>query len=117
LTQDQFFDFEREGVIRTKAGDSRVFFFSTRGWSVVESQMYKVFSTGASVMLNEMGVGYGKGVAKEVMLYTKEPKCRFLAGACAGTAGEAFRTRYQATETGCIRAEDPVWEIALRPTA
>lgn len=73
MTQDQFFAFEREGVIRTKAGSSRVFFFSTRGWTVIEKQLYSVFSTGAAVMLSEMGVGYGKGVAKEIMAYAKEP--------------------------------------------
>jgi predicted hydrocarbon binding protein len=73
LTQDQFFDFEKGGVIRTKAGSSRVFFFSTRGWNVIEKQLFSVFSTGANVMLSEMGVGYGRGVAKEVMAYTKEP--------------------------------------------
>lgn len=73
MTQDQFFDFEREGVIKTKYGSSRVFFISTRGWSVIEQQLYSIFSTGSSVMLTEMGVGYGKGVAKEVMALTKEP--------------------------------------------
>ena len=73
MTQDQFFDFEREGVIMTKAGGSRVFFISTRGWAVIERQLYGTFFSGASVMLTEMGMGYGRGVAKEVMKVTKEP--------------------------------------------
>ena len=73
MTQDQFFDFEREGIITTRAGSARVFFISTRGWAVIEKQLYKIFMSGASVMLTEMGVGYGRGVAKEVLTVTKEP--------------------------------------------
>lgn len=73
MTQGQFFDFEREGVIKTKAGGSRIFFISSPGWAVIEKRLYEVFQTGASVMLTEMGGSYGRGVAKEVMAVTREP--------------------------------------------
>ena len=41
MTQDQFFDFEGEGAIRTRAGGARVFFVAAQGWSVTEKQPRK----------------------------------------------------------------------------
>lgn len=73
MAVDQFFDFEKEGAIKTRAAGSRVFFIATRGWAVIERRLFKVFSSGASVMLSEMGNGYGRGAAKEVMGYVKDP--------------------------------------------
>ncbi|MBI3841465.1 MAG: hypothetical protein HY297_05910 [Thaumarchaeota archaeon] len=70
---EQFFEIEPGGVIKTKAAGARVFFVSTRGWAVIEKQLTKVFSSGAAVMLNEMGSSYGRGVAKEVMGFAKDP--------------------------------------------
>lgn len=60
-------------MIKTRAAGARVFFVATRGWAVIENQLFKVFASGAAVMLNEMGSSYGKGVAKEVMTFAKDP--------------------------------------------
>lgn len=73
MALEEHFDFEGGAVIKTKVGGSRVFFISTRGWAVIEKQLRTVFSSGASVILTEIGVAYGKGVAKEVMTSAKEP--------------------------------------------
>lgn len=100
MAVERFFDFEKEGVIKTKAGGSRVFFIGTRGWSVIEKQLLTVFSTGASVMLKEMGVGYGRGVAKEVMAVEKDPSqvLKVLTELCQAAGWGAAEVKGNATK-------------------
>ncbi|MDV3244496.1 MAG: hypothetical protein LYZ66_04890 [Nitrososphaerales archaeon] len=68
MTLQDFYDFERRGVVKSKVSKTRVFFFSAKSWQNIEAQLFKTFSTGASVMLEEMGRSYGIHVAKEAKL-------------------------------------------------
>lgn len=55
-----FYEADGLGVIRSKLNKSRVFIFPARTWAIMEGTLFQKFSTGAAVILREMGRTYGR---------------------------------------------------------
>ncbi|MCS4540681.1 MAG: hypothetical protein HYU03_08340 [Thaumarchaeota archaeon] len=65
MSVEDFFGFEKGGIVRSKVSRARVFFCSAKAWASIESELFKAFSTGATLLLNEIGRYYGLGLARE----------------------------------------------------
>jgi len=68
-----FYDFEKPGLIFSKTSNARVFLVASRSWGEMEARLFEKFSSGAAVMLDEMGYSYGMGLAKEGKKYYSDP--------------------------------------------
>ncbi len=59
-----FFELDfRRGVMRNKYDGARVFVIAAKAFRTIEEGLYRSFSTGAAVMLRQMGYSYGKALA------------------------------------------------------
>jgi predicted hydrocarbon binding protein len=57
-----------KGAIRSRSKDNRVFVLGSRAWSSLLSTVYGKFSSGAAVILYDMGKPYGVEIAKDLEL-------------------------------------------------
>jgi predicted hydrocarbon binding protein len=61
------FEFDlRRGIISNELRNARVFLLGADVWQDVESELAKVFSAGAFIILNKIGRAYGSSVAKKL---------------------------------------------------
>ena len=54
-----FYEVQGRSIIKSKLTKARVFIFPARTWAIMEDTLFRDFSTGAAVILHEMGRTYG----------------------------------------------------------
>src|ERR1700730_3723706 len=65
----EFYELDLEkGEISTRAKNNRVFVLGSQAWASLLSTVYGKFSTGAAVILYDMGKPYGVEIAKDLEL-------------------------------------------------
>ena len=62
--------------IRNKSTNSRVLLVGSDGWDSLQEGLYKKFSSGASVIILEMGISYGTTVASQSVLDSQSGESR-----------------------------------------
>jgi hypothetical protein len=70
--------------IRNKTTNSRVLLVGSDGWDSLQEGLYKKFSSGATVIILEMGVAYGSTIASQTAteLQSGESRARSFAKLC-----------------------------------
>ncbi len=63
-----------EGVIRTDLTSARTLYMSANSWLQIEDDLFRTFSTGASMFLIHLGTYYGKSITKEAKLSFTDPQ-------------------------------------------
>jgi predicted hydrocarbon binding protein len=72
LSIQEFYEFQT-GAIKRRVSNARVFLVSARSWSIIQQNMFLTFSSGAAVVLQEMGRAYGADMAKEGKRWSPHP--------------------------------------------
>ena len=72
MSIQEFYEFQT-GAITRKVSNARVFLLSARSWGIIQQNMFLTFSSGAAVVLQEMGKAYGQDLAKEAKRWSRHP--------------------------------------------
>lgn len=64
MSIQEFYEFQT-GAIKRRVSNARVFLVSARSWGIIQQNLFLTFSSGATVVLQEMGRAYGADLAKE----------------------------------------------------
>lgn len=63
-----------EGIIRTDLTSSRTFYLSGSSWLQIEDELFRTFSSGASMFLIHLGSYYGRSIVKEAKAGFSDPE-------------------------------------------
>jgi predicted hydrocarbon binding protein len=68
---------ELEGSVRPNPGGPRGFMLSSKSWAEVENELFRNFSTGASMFIFHLGRYYGRSMGSEAKSGSSETKKAF----------------------------------------
>jgi len=80
--------------IRNKTTNSRVLFVGSDGWDSLQEGLYKKFSSGASVIILEMGFSYGSTASSQIPTDTQsgESRARSFSSLCGLITNDGWGT-------------------------